>query len=240
MTTVVISQPMYFPWIGFFAQMAMADIYVWLDDVQFSRGSFTNRIQVKTAKDRNWMTIPLEGKGSFQKISELRANDNGWRGSHRELLKQQLHGMPHLADALSLFDAGVAHDTINDCLIASCELPAQFMDCLPSKRVRSTRLKPDGSSWQRVLDIVLQFGGTRYLTGHGAANYLDHEEFEKNGVAVEYMKYKPLPWKQNFAVPFTPYVTILDPIAALGPEAGKHLAPQTTPWRDFLTQRNKS
>ena len=40
---VVISQPMYFPWVGFLSQISMASTIIWLDDVQFSKGSFTNR-----------------------------------------------------------------------------------------------------------------------------------------------------------------------------------------------------
>jgi hypothetical protein len=238
-TTVVISQPMYFPWIGFFAQMAMADVYVWLDDVQFSRGSFTNRIQVKTIKGYHWMTIPLAGKGSFQKISDLQASKDDWRASHRDLLRQQLSELPYRSEALSVFDAGVACDTVSNCLIASCVRPAVHIGVLPPKIFRSSDFKSVGSSWQRVLDIVLELGGTRYLTGHGAANYLDHEEFEKNDIAVEYMKYDPLPWRQNFDSPFTPYVTILDPIAALGAEVNSHLRPQTMPWREFLGLRKK-
>lgn len=46
MARVVISQPMYFPWFGFMAQMSLADVFIWLDDAQFSKGSFTNRVQV--------------------------------------------------------------------------------------------------------------------------------------------------------------------------------------------------
>jgi hypothetical protein len=238
-TTIVISQPMYFPWIGFFAQMALADVYVWLDDIQFSRGSFTNRIQVKSNTGRHWMTIPLVGKGSFQKISDLRASEDDWRTGHRDLLRQQLSDLPYRSEALSVFDASVACGLVSDCLIASCERPASHMGVLPPKVVRSGDFKFGGSSWQRVLDMVLELGGTRYLTGHGAANYLDHEEFEKNDIVVEYMKYDPLPWKQNFDSPFTPYVTILDPIAALGVGAKSHLRPQTIPWREFLASRNE-
>ena len=52
MTTVVISQPMFFPWVGMFEQIALADVYVHYDDVQFSKGSFTNRVQLKTARAR--------------------------------------------------------------------------------------------------------------------------------------------------------------------------------------------
>ena len=40
MKTVVISQPMYFPWVGMLEQMRLADVFVHLDDAQFSKGGF--------------------------------------------------------------------------------------------------------------------------------------------------------------------------------------------------------
>ena len=60
MARVVISQPMYFPWFGFMAQMSLADVFIWLDDAQFSKGSFTNRVQVKTDNGLTWMSVPLK------------------------------------------------------------------------------------------------------------------------------------------------------------------------------------
>ena len=59
MATVVITQPMLFPWPGFFEQLMLADTYIYLDDAQFSKGSFTNRIQLLRGAERCWMTIPL-------------------------------------------------------------------------------------------------------------------------------------------------------------------------------------
>ena len=56
---VVISQPMFFPWVGFLEQMRLADVYVHYDDVQFSKGSFTNRVQIKTPEGFIWLTAPL-------------------------------------------------------------------------------------------------------------------------------------------------------------------------------------
>ena len=49
---VVISQSMFFPWVGFLEQLKLADVYVFYDDVQFSKGSFTNRVRVKASVDR--------------------------------------------------------------------------------------------------------------------------------------------------------------------------------------------
>ena len=57
---VVITQPMFFPWAGLLEQLRMADIIVYYDDVQFSKGSFTNRVQIKTPFGKKWLTVPLK------------------------------------------------------------------------------------------------------------------------------------------------------------------------------------
>lgn len=239
MTTVVISQPMYFPWAGFFGQMAQADVYVWLDDVQFSKGSFTNRVQVRTASGQGWMSIPLAGKGAFQTIAALTAADDKWRQGHRDLLRQQLKGAPYLPLALGVYDEALENGALLDVLIASAEAPARAMNVLPSSIIRSSRLGVSASSSHRVLELVQAVGGTRYLTGHGAANYLDHSLFEQHGIAVEYMSYDLREWPQRFEG-FIPYVTILDSLANVGNDAAACLGGRTLGWRDFMRGRSES
>jgi hypothetical protein len=236
MGTVVISQPMLFPWPGFFEQLMLADSYFYLDDAQFSKGSFTNRIQLLRGGERCWMTIPLAGKGSFQKISELGAANDEWKASHRSLLRQSLIGAPFLDDALAIFDTVYARSSILDLLIASIEEPARYLGIGSNRHIMKTsEIDVDGTSWRRVLDIVLHAGGNRYLTGHGAANYLDHQAFLREGVSVEYMNYSRTPWIQPGGS-FTPYVSILDLIARKGPEARNCLIPATIGWREFLKE----
>ncbi|MGO4338858.1 WbqC family protein [Labrys sp. KB_33_2] len=89
---------------------------------------------------------------------------------------------------------------------------------------------------RRVLDIVLSLGGTRYLTGHGAARYMDHEAFESNGVSVEYMDYSLTPWPQG-DVAFTPHLSVLNLIGHVGRDAHQYLQPRTTHWREFLAKQ---
>ncbi|WP_334145636.1 WbqC family protein [Hyphomicrobium sp.] len=236
MATVVITQPMLFPWPGFFEQLMLADTYIYLDDAQFSKGSFTNRIQVLRGPARSWMTIPLAGKGSFQTISALQAAGDAWKASHRALLCQSLIGAPFLDDALAIFDAVYRRTSLLELLIASIEEPARYLGvgsgCIVA---RSSALGVDGTSWRRVRDLVRQAGGTRYVTGHGAARYLDHAAFAEAGIDVAYMAYSRTRWPQPGGA-FTPYVSILDLIARTGPAARDHLNPATIPWRDFLQQ----
>ena len=237
MTTVVISQPMLFPWPGFFEQLALADVYIYLDDAQFSKGSYTNRIQVKLHDARKWMTIPLEGKGAFQTISALAAAGEQWKQSHKALLSQSLAGAKYTRDALALLAQAYSAGSLCEMLISSIELPARYLGLGQGRRVEwSSRMNVAGRSSQRVLDLVIAAGGTRYLTGHGAAGYLDHEAFEQAGVEVAYMDYSRTPYPQGEGA-FTPYVTILDVIGRCGPGGGAYLSPQITPWRAFLAKR---
>ncbi|QEN87269.1 WbqC family protein [Labrys sp. KNU-23] len=237
MTTVVITQPMLFPWPGFFEQLALADIYVYLDDAQFSKGSFTNRVQVKTGDQVKWMTIPLAGGGTYKAIKDLDATTADWRATHQLLLKQSLANAPHAKDAVDILDEAYRQEKLCDALIQSIELSAAYIGIGKSRRItHSSALNIPGSSWKRVLDIVLSLGGTRYLTGHGAARYMDHEAFEANGVSVEYMDYSLTPWPQGDAA-FTPYVSILNLIGHAGCDANRYLTPRTTHWREFLAKQ---
>lgn len=237
MTRVVISQPMYFPWVGFMAQMALADVMIWLDDVQFSRGSFTNRVQVKTEAGIKWLSLPLRDKGHRTMIRDLQATDAGIFARHRSLLRNALAAAPHLAAALDLFDAATGRGSLCDTLIDSAEAQARALG-LPARRtLRSGGMDVPGQGSARVLDLVRAVGGTRYVTGHGARNYLDHAAFEAAGVDVEYMDYAPHPWPQAHGA-FTPYVTALDLVSNVAPGGRRaHLKPGTSPWRDFLTAR---
>ncbi len=240
MTTVVISQPMYFPWPGFFELIACADVYVHLDDAQFSKGSFINRVQIKQPGGHTWMTVPLAGKGTFQEIRTLEPASGGFRDSHRGLLRQALHEAPHLTEALALFDEATAAPALAAVLEASIERPAARLGLANVRDwLRTSELDVPGRSSARVLEIVKRVGGDRYVTAHGAAGYLDHEAFEAAGVSVDYIDYSLTPYPQLHGA-FTPYVSVLDLVANVGAAAHARLNPRTKPWRTFLAERQAS
>lgn len=238
MTTVVISQPMYFAWPGFFELVSLADVFVHLDDVQMPDRGFTNRVQLKGPAGVSWLTVPLHDRTARKLIKDLDAAGDQWMRKHRKSVSHSLAKAPHLGQALELIDCAYAHDRFIDILIASIEHPARFLGCWNAGTVvRASELAVETTGSQRILDLVRRVGGSHYVTAHGAANYLAHEAFERAGISVSYVAYSKTPWPQLHG-PFTPFVSILDLVANAGDQARDAIRPATTPWRAFLAARS--
>ena len=236
---VVISQPMYFPWVGMMEQVRLADHFVFYDDVQFSKGSFVNRVQIKTAAGIKWLTVPIQGFSLGQRIKDVQIDDRkDWRRQHLGMLREAYAAAPYLKDMLRLvkeaFDANPK--SIRDLSRLSMLILCDYFGLKHQEFFQDIQeLGIPGSGSNRVMEIVLHIGGDTYITGHGARNYLDHEAFERVGVSVRYMNYRCLRYQQLHGQ-FTPYVSALDLVANCGVEGEKLIHPTTTDWKDFLNE----
>src|SRR5579859_2121403 len=241
---VVICQPMLFPWVGTFEKIRLSDIYVHYDDVLFSKGSFINRVQIKTPASRTWLTVRLRGLHMNQRILEVHIDtQQAWKRRHLNLLALHYRWAPFKDDMLNivaaLYDRDVAH--IAELSIASIEAVCAYYAIIPPGGfVRSSHLKTLGSKSERLVSIVQALSGTVYLCGAGnqrvEQRYLDHELLEAHGIQVEYIKYQKLAYPQLYGE-FTPYVSILDLIANRGPAGRDVLVSQSIHWKILFDQQ---
>lgn len=234
---VVITQPMFFPWVGLLEQIMLADVLVNYADVQFSKGSFTNRVQIKDRTGTRWMTVPLEKFHLGARIDEVKpAIHVDWRAQHLHMLEQAYEAAPYAQDMIALVRSVYDVDTTNMGALALASMRAicRYLGIdMERKFVDSPELAVPGRNSNRVLAIVRKLEGTKYITGHGAKNYLAHAEFEQHGITVEYMNYAMRPYTQLHGE-FTPFVSSLDLIANHGPASQQYLSPQTLNWREFI------
>ena len=229
---------MFFPWVGLLEQIRLADIFVYYSDVQYSKGSFTNRVQIKTKNGTKWLTVPLKGFSLGQKINQVEIQDSeDWRKKHLTLLHDSYYDAPYVKDMINVVEDVYAQsfNTIDEISRASMVALVEYFS-LGDHTIflSSDSLAINGESSKRVFAIVNALGGTDYITGHGAKNYLNHSLFEMHDISVSYMDYKLVPYSQLHGQ-FTPYVSALDLIANMGKRGRTVVCSGTKPWKDFLS-----
>lgn len=226
MTTLVVLQPSYLPWLGYFDQLAKADVFVWYDDVQFDKHGWRNRNRIKGPKGPIWLTVPVLHSGRPDQLILDVEIDNRlpWRRKHRSSIEQLYARAPFLNHLLPELTEMLERpwERLVDLDIATTDwLAAQLSIATP--RSRSSLLGIDGDRNDRLLNLCRHFGATRYLTGDAARDYLDVPRFEAIGVEVVWHGYSHPSYSQLHGE-FVPYLSALDLLLNAGPtEAGKLL-----------------
>jgi WbqC-like protein family len=234
MRTVVILQPQFFPWRGVFEQIRLADEFIHLDDAQFQKGGFTNRVQLKTASGPLWLTVPVLRGGTLPPIADVEIDyRTDWRAKHVRTLAMSYAQAPHISRALAMVEDIYAERprTIGELDIAALERCCAELGLRPMF-TRASATPVAGAKTQRLVELLTPRGATRYVTGLGALDYLDEPLLAAAGVEVRVMAYTRRPYAQLHG-PFDPHVSILDTIANLGPEAAAALESPAIPWHEY-------
>src|SRR5918912_1436497 len=86
---VAIHQPHYLPWLGLLHRMAAADLFVLLDHVQFERGNYQNRTQVRINGVPHWLTVPVMQRSQKERILDKEIDwTRDWAAAHYETLRR--------------------------------------------------------------------------------------------------------------------------------------------------------
>src|SRR4051794_36230750 len=95
--TLVVLQPMFLPWVGFFEQARLSDVFIHYDDVQLPQGrSFVSRVQIKSAQGVSWLSAPIDRTDSARSIKETVFVDHtDWRSKHLKTLRHAYAGAPY-------------------------------------------------------------------------------------------------------------------------------------------------
>ena len=231
----MVSQPMFLPWIGLFEQIRLADVFVHYDDVQFPQGrSFISRVQIKTAAGTHWLTVPVDHAKSGKLIHEVIIfEEQDWRSKHLKSIRHAYAPAPYFSSMFAMAERLYSHgsERLAEFNINSTEQIAKQLGLTPLF-MRSSSMAVEGSSTERLVNLCEATNCDVYVTGHGALNYLDHEQFERKGITVRYIDYQKVAYAQLHG-DFTPYVSILDAIANCGDGARDLLRSEAVHWRDF-------
>ena len=221
---VVILQPSYIPWRGYFGQIRKADLFIFYDDVQYDKHGWRNRNQIKTAQGKQWLTIPVHSKGVTEgiPIKDVRIDwSRPWGKAHLKALTFAYNKTPHFKDYLPLLESFYYRrdDCLADFTIETTILLCRELGIASTRFLRSSELSGiHGIKTERLIQILKQVGAKHYISGPSARDYVEKEKFDEAGITLEYMEYNYPEYPQLYP-PFDPYVTVLDLLFMAGKNA---------------------
>lgn len=207
---VSIHQPDYIPYIGYFYKIAQSDIFVFLDDAQFSNDNMHHWNRVKTPQGECRLKIPI-GYSFGDNINQVRTrNELKWREKHLKTIKMNYSRAEHFNAVFSQFKEIVMGEYSS---LAAMNIAINRFICdgfgLKPKFYRTSEIDINTVKEQRVIDICLAVGGKTYLSGNGARAYQVDEHFSDRGLTLLYTNYRPFEYKQLWSE-FIPNMSILD------------------------------
>jgi hypothetical protein len=222
---VAIHQPNFLPWLGYVAKMARADRFVFLDSVPFAKGSYTNRVRIKTAAGARWLTVPVKTHGKLgQAVCDVRCSEGGkWQRKFVQVLKTHYGGCPYFQpQADRLFDiVSGAGDSIAEMNVQLILHIAGQLD-IRTPAVRSSQMAARGAASDLLIALCKELGADTYLSGSGGANYQDEAAFAAAGIQIIYNNYHHPIYPQAFGE-FVPGMSVIDLLFNAGPDSRRIL-----------------
>jgi WbqC-like protein family len=220
--TLVVLQPGYLPWLGFFDQMQRSSVFIYYDDVQFDKHGWRNRNRVKSPGGApHWLTVPVLHSGrNWPAILEVEIdNRSAWARKHVGTLRQFYAKAPHLHRYLPELEELLERrwTLLVDLDLAVTELICGWLG-LERRMLRASTLGISGKQSERLLALCQHTGVAHYLSGDSAKDYLDTELFAQHGIEIEWQNYVHPVYPQLHG-DFVPYLSIVDLVFNCGEES---------------------
>lgn len=191
MKRIVILQPGYVPWLGFFEQMYNCDTFVFLDDVQFTKNDWRNRNRIKTKDGIQWLTIPVLHKFGQQIKDTVIDNKAKWQKKHLQALKtwygKSAFFKDYIVDIENIYSRNWTYLADVD-----IEITSWINKVLGISReiTISSELSLQSDDRQlRLIEICKLLKGNLFYEGKSGKDYMDIEVFHSHGITVEFQDY---------------------------------------------------
>jgi hypothetical protein len=213
MSICVISQPRLFPGLHYMHRMMVADVFVIFDTVQYNPRHEENRAKLKTSRGGEWLTVPMRQTHRQQLIRDTCVdNSQAWQRKASRMIQDHYGTAPgyaaHAPAIQRIIDT--PHETLTALDRASWE-PALRLLGVTCQFVCASELPVSGKGPRLLLDICKYLKADTYLSGMFGREYLDTEEFTRDGVEVLFHDYAYRPYVQRYEgfVPFLSYLDVL-------------------------------
>lgn len=211
---VVIHQPDFLSYLGFFHRLLKSDLFVILDNAQYVRGtskSWMNRDKIKTPQGEKWLTVNVQKAPMGTKINEILLSKNtDWKNKNLNLIKENYRYASFFNEIFPFIEQLYNFDCefLIDFNLKSMEILMNLFN-IEIEIIYASILKPVGKNNEFLVDILRKVNATTYLSGIGARNYYNPEPFENANIEVIWQDFKH-PFYPQLYGDFIPYLSSID------------------------------
>jgi hypothetical protein len=221
MKTAII-QSNYIPWRGYFDIIHDVDLFLFHDDIQYTKQDWRNRNFIKLSDGRRLLlTVPIGQAYASGNIDQVRISDDKWQKKHLNAIMSNYAKAEYFNEILPLLqDFYVRHKWVllsemNQYMIREI---CRFLN-IRTRFMNVSELAVSGHKTERLIQILKKVGATVYLSGPSAQDYIDKNMFNNAGIELQYKDYSHYPEYHQFAQPFDGRVSIIDLLMHRGKDA---------------------
>ena len=222
---VAVHQPQYLPWLGYFDKIRQADIFCYLDSVQYKKNDWQNRNRIKTSQGWQWLTVPVRFQFP-EKICEVRINPTvKWRPKHLQALVTNYRRAPFFEQYIQIYEQIYSEEwaSVSELNIHFIERLKDALGLGPKTAIRSSQLELREDPTDRLIDICKAVKAGTYLSGQDGIKYMNLERFKENGIEVIIQDFNHPVYPQMFEG-FEPHMSVVDLLFNCGPGSLKKIS----------------
>jgi len=183
---VAVLQSNYLPWKGYFDIVHDVDLFIFYDDLPYTKNDWRNRNKLKTAKGATWLTIPV-GAHIHRRTCDVELDGPSWQRKHWQAISDWYATTPHF-DRYAKFFAELYLDRqwthlsdLNQFLIKA--IARDFLG-VRTEFADSRSIAPVGTRQDRLLDLLQRVGASSYVSGPAAKDYIEPDRFAAAGIEL--------------------------------------------------------
>lgn len=210
---LAIMQPYFFPYIGYFQLINIADRFVICDDVNFIKGGWINRNYLLIHGEKHLFSLPIKNKSQNKLINELQILfDNKDKMIFLKKVKFSYKKAPYFKSVNTLISEIILCEETNlaNFVGNSIRKICKYLGINENIVFSSMNYEKDGLKGQdRVLDICLKEKADTYINPIGGTSLYKKNDFAQKNIKLFFLKTGNIEYKQ-FTNEFVNDLSIVD------------------------------
>lgn len=224
MKKLIIHQPDFMPWLGFFHKLSLGNEFLVFDHVQISNGkSWSSRNKILLNGKPFWLTIPTL-KSKNQRINEVKISyQKNFQRKHLGTINRAYKKADYFSKIFPIIELIYSknHEYLIDFNIDFIKIISKHLN-LNLNLVKSSDLLlknnivDDLYGNELVLELCMLSNTKKYYSGTGCLDFIKPSSFVEKGIDFFFQEFEHPTYAQNISTDFISHLSIVDALMNVG------------------------